>query len=160
MRRYLPYQQIMEPGAGRSSFPSAEGTIPEEATHYNVASASSQQQVAHSFPAAGSSLLNLGVNSKRKQLQMEYTNNESSRPRSSEEFVDAEDEMRVDGRKPQQRKKVSEMSPDERLQWSRIQSRDHSRRSRQRRKKIEEVNMLTPNQNFHLKVAKQVHVII
>ena len=43
-----------------------------------------------------------------------------------------------DGQLPQ-RKKVSEMSPDERLEWSRMQSRDHSRRSRQRRKKVEEV---------------------
>ena len=45
-------------------------------------------------------------------------------------------------RQPLQRKKVSEMSPNERLEWSRMQSRDHSRRSRQRRKKVEEVNRL------------------
>lgn len=153
MRRYPSYQQMMEPGAGRNPFASAEGTIPEEATHYNVTpAASSQQQVAHSFTAAGSSLLNLSANSKRKQVQMEYSNNESSRPAiSSEELVHAEDEMRADGRKPRMRKKVSEMNPDERLKWSRIQSRDHSRRSRQRRKKIEEVNIMPSSKNFHLK---------
>lgn len=36
------------------------------------------------------------------------------------------------------RKRVSDMSPEERLKWSRMQSRDHSRRSRQRRKLLEE----------------------
>jgi hypothetical protein len=30
------------------------------------------------------------------------------------------------------------MSPEERLKWSRMQSRDHSRRSRLRRKQLEE----------------------
>jgi len=145
MERYSHYCQMMETGAGRNHFTSADGTMPEEATHYNVVSASSreQQQAAHSFPASGSSLLNLGVNSKRKQVHIEYPNNEGSRARSSEELAPVDDELRADGRKPQLRKKVSEMSPDERLQWSRIQSRDHSRRSRQRRKKIEEVKLAT-----------------
>jgi PAS domain-containing protein len=36
------------------------------------------------------------------------------------------------------RKRVCDMSPDERLEWSRMQSRDHSRKSRQRRKQIEQ----------------------
>ena len=36
-------------------------------------------------------------------------------------------------------KKVSDMTPNERLQWTRIQSRDHSRKSRQRRKQVEQV---------------------
>jgi len=47
------------------------------------------------------------------------------------------------GGSPQQRnlrrKRVADMTPDERLQWSRMQSRDHSRRSRQRRKQSEQV---------------------
>jgi len=39
---------------------------------------------------------------------------------------------------PLRRKRVSDMSPEERLKWSRMQSRDHSRRSRQRRKLLEQ----------------------
>lgn len=35
------------------------------------------------------------------------------------------------------RKRISEMTADERVQWSRMQSRDHSRRSRLRRKQLE-----------------------
>lgn len=51
----------------------------------------------------------------------------------------AADEDRDDDEAVQlRRKRVSDMSPEERLKWSRIQSRDHSRRSRQRRKQLEQ----------------------
>lgn len=135
MQRYPPHYQMMEPGAARNHFSLAEHTVPEEATLFSVAAAPSQ--VLHSFPAG--SLVNLGGTSKKKQKHTEYPDESDRRRTSSEDVGSADDELRSDGRKPQLRRKVSEMSPDERLQWSRVQSRDHSRRSRQRRKKIEEV---------------------
>lgn len=137
MQRYPPHYQMMEHGAARNHFPSAGQAAPEEATLFNVALVPSQ---VLAFPA-GSSLLNLGGTFKRKQKHMEYPDESEKFIRaSSEDAGSADDELRADGRKPQLRKKVSEMSPEQRLQWSRVQSRDHSRRSRQRRKKIEEVS--------------------
>ena len=59
------------------------------------------------------------------------------------------------------RKKGTEMTREEQLEWSRIQSRDHSRRSRQRRKQLEE-SLKEENkqmQSFQTLVEESSHLI-
>ena len=59
------------------------------------------------------------------------------------------------------RKKGTEMTKQEQLEWSRIQSRDHSRRSRQRRKQLEEnlKDEIKQLQSFRTLVEDSSHLI-